>query len=243
MSRLPILVVLLFLCFPLFSQDKSIDEIRKNDYQIELGFRSIESIWRNTSGATVLFKKKHKKRNLENPETQNYWRAHVSLRSQANFSEDPRRRELDSTLIQHHPSSFVDFTFGLGLERQFQKRNFVHYYGMDLYGRGYASDEDGPYSRSIGGIILNSSNYLHRNERTLDIGVSPFFGIKYYITDQFNVGIESGFRLTYFNTRLQRIEVNRSGETTTFKKYQPVISNGTRFLFLGVRFVTLGYSF
>ncbi|MBK6546267.1 MAG: hypothetical protein IPG12_13510 [Saprospiraceae bacterium] len=42
------------------SENKSnISEIRKNNYQIELGFRSIQNIYNNTVAATIMFKKKH----------------------------------------------------------------------------------------------------------------------------------------------------------------------------------------
>ena len=40
-------------------KDNSIAEVRKNKYQIELGFRSIQNIYTNTLSATILFKKKY----------------------------------------------------------------------------------------------------------------------------------------------------------------------------------------
>jgi hypothetical protein len=83
----------------------------------------------------------------------------------------------------------------------------------------------------------------------MNTGINPFFGIKYYITNQFSVGIESGFSLTYFNTRIQenrtinQFNPNTGQQITVFEELEPVLSNGIKFSFLGVRFITIGYSF
>ncbi|HRI34524.1 MAG TPA: hypothetical protein PLD02_12290, partial [Saprospiraceae bacterium] len=51
--------IIVFLALQLNAQtENSISEVRKNKYQIELGFRNIQSIYANTFSATILFKKK-----------------------------------------------------------------------------------------------------------------------------------------------------------------------------------------
>lgn len=229
--------------------DNSISEIRKNKHQIELGFRSIMSIYDNTSSATILFKKKFQTGDLIEVNSVKYLRAYFSFNTQINFTDDPTRMNQDSTDLGFHPADIIDITFGLGIEKQFQNKKFVHYIGTDLYGQIFKSDDDFPGNSSIGGVVSNSTNTTDRTVRSINTGLSPFFGIKYYITDQFSVGIESGFRLTYFNTKFQEIRTinvfdQDLGQTiTVFQELEPVVSNGIRFNFLGIRFITVGYSF
>jgi len=243
-------VITTFLILQLNAQtNNSISEIRKNDYQIELGFQSIKSIYNNTSSATILFKKRYETGDLVDVKSVKYLRAHFAVNTQINFTDDPTRMNQDSTDVGFHPADVIDLTFGIGLERQFQNRNFVHYIGTDLYGQIFDSDDDFPSNVSIGGVVSNSTRTTDRTVRSVNAGISPFFGIKYYISDQFSVGIESGFRLTYFNTKFQEIRTftefdQVTGQTSTvFEELEPVVSNGLRFNFLGVRFITLGYSF
>jgi hypothetical protein len=229
--------------------DISISEIRKNKHQIELGFRSIKSIYDNTASATILFKKKHQTGELIEVNSVKYLRAYFSINTQINFTDDPTRMNQDSTDLGFHPADIIDLTFGVGIEKQFQNRKFVHYIGTDLYGQIFKSDDDFPTNAIIGGVTSNFTPTTDRTVRSINAGLSPFFGIKYYITNQFSVGIESGFRLTYFNTKFQEVRTINEfdqdlGQTITiFEELEPVISNGIRFNFLGVRFITIGYSF
>lgn len=228
---------------------KPLSEVRKNDYQVELGFRSVESIWKNTSSATVIFKKSYKTGELINVNSVNYMRAYFSINTQINFSEDPARMDMDSTEIGFHPGDIIDVTSGIGIEKQFHNKKFVHYIGTDLYTRFFKSDDDFPNNTTIGDVSLNFTQTTDRTIRSLNLGLSPFFGIKYYFTNQFSVGIESGFRISYFNTRIQEIRIETEFDPffnqtiTVFKELDPVISNGFKFNFLGIRFITLGYSF
>jgi len=155
----------------------------------------------------------------------------------------------DSSNIGFHPADIVDLTFGIGIEKQFQNKRFVHYIGTDLYGQYFQSDDDFPTNAIIGGVFSNSTRSTDRTVSSINAGLSPFFGIKFYITNQFSVGIESGFRLTYFNTKFQEVRITNQGGTnfnqqvTSFEELEPVVSQGVRFNFLGVRFITVGYSF
>lgn len=248
--RIILTTIILLLSIKAVSQtDNSISEIRKYDHQIELGFRSIKSIYANTSSATILFKKKYQTGDLIEVNSVKYLRAYFSINTQINFTDDPTRINQDSTDVAFHPADIIDLTFGVGIEKQFQNKKFVHYVGTDLYGQIFKSDDDFPGNVGIGGIVSNSTNTTDRTVRSINAGLNPFFGIKYYITDQFSVGIESGFRLTYFNTKIQEIRTisefdQELGQNiTVFKELEPVVSNGIRFNFLGVRFITIGYSF
>ncbi len=242
--------ILVFLAIQLNAQtENSISEVRKNKYQIELGFRNIQSIYANTFSATILFKKKFQTGDLIEVNSVKFLRSYFSINTQINFTDDPTRKNQDSTKIEYHPADIVDLTFGIGIEKQFQNKRFVHYIGSDIYGQFFKSDDDYPENASIGGVILNSTQTTDRTVRTMNTGINPFFGIKYYITNQFSVGIESGFSLTYFNTRIQenrtinQFNPNTGQQITVFEELEPVLSNGIKFSFLGVRFITIGYSF
>jgi len=227
----------------------SISDVRKNKYQIELGFRSIKSIYDNTSSATILFKKKHQTGDLVDVNSVKYLRAYFAISTQINFTDDPTRMNKDLTDLAFHPADIIDLTFGVGIEKQFQNKKFVHYIGTDLYGQIFKSDDDFPVNAIIGGVISNHTSTTDRTVRSINTGFNPFFGTKFYITDQFSVGIESGFRLTYFNTKFREIRIENEFDqdlmqtNSVFEELEVVVSNGVRFNFLGVRFITIGYSF
>ena len=248
--KLFVTTILVLLTLQLNAQkDNSISEVRKNNHQIELGFRSVKSIYDNTSSATILFKKKLQTGGMIEVNSVKFLRAHFSINTQTNFTDDPTQMNLDSSNIIFHPADVVDLTFGIGIEKQFQNKRFVHYIGTDLYGQFFQSDDDVPTNGILGGVILNNTRTTDRFVRTINTGLSPFFGIKYYITNQFSVGIESGFRLTYFNSKIQEVRITNQGNTsfnqqiTLFEELEPVVSQGVRFNFLGIRFITVGYSF
>ena len=117
MKRLMILGILLIIVVKAFGQQtESINEVRKNNYQIELGFPSIQSIYSNTSSATILFKKKYQRGQLIEVNSVKYLRTYFSFNGQVNFSDDPTQNPVDSTDVAFHPSSATNFSFGLGLD-------------------------------------------------------------------------------------------------------------------------------
>jgi len=225
----------------------TISEIRKNNYQIELGFSSIKSIYSNTSSASIFFKKKYRTGNLVEVNSMKFLRAFFSIDSQVNLTEDPSRTPMDTTSIFFHPANVSDLTLGIGIEKQYQNDRFVHYLGCDLFARYYKSDDDVPNNYNIGGVTLNIINTTDRYLRIINPGLIAFGGFKYYITNQFSVGVETGLRIGYFNSKITEVEYTfdfEDGmEIRNFEENDPVKSNGFKVNFLGLRFVTLGYSF
>ncbi len=244
-------LLLLIFSASIFAQQEekknNISEIRKNNYQVELGFRSIKSIYENTSSATILFKKKFNPGKLIDVNAVRFMRAYFSVNTQVNFTEDPTRLPLDTTVIRFHPSNINDITFGIGLEKQFQNKSFVHYVGCDLFTQYYTSDDDVPVNSRLGNVALNIPETTDRFYRLISPGLLPFAGFKYYFNDQFSVGVETGIQFSYFNTKITEVRYEEEfvdGENiTTFEEKDPVVSNGFKVDFLGLRFVTLGYSF
>ena len=178
-----------------------ISEVRKNKFQVELGFRSIKNVYDNTTSATVLFKKKYNPGKLIDISSIKYLRAFFSFNNQINFKKDPTRFSFDSTDLEFHPSNLIDLTVGFGIEKQFQNRRFIHYFGCDIFTRYYKSDDDYPDNLFIGGIGLNATETTDRLVRTINSGLIPFVGLKFYVTDQFCIGLETGFSLNYFNSK------------------------------------------
>lgn len=249
MNRLVLCGLLLFCVLLTHAQQtESISEVRKNDFQIKLGFSSIQSIYSNTSSATVLFKKKYQRGRLIAVNSVKYMRAYFSVGGQVNFSDDPTQAPLDSTSVQFHPSSVTEFQVGLGLEKQFQSNRFVHYYGVDVFTHYFRTNDDFA-NGSFGGITVNSTTSTDRRLRTIESGFNPFMGIKYYFTPQFSVGIETGLSLSYFNSRIQEIRFASEFDqdlgrlVRVVNELTPAVSHGLKFRFLGVRFLTVGYSF
>jgi hypothetical protein len=249
MTRIIVFALILLNAVLVYGQQtESISEVRKNDYQVELGFNSIESIYSNTSSATVLFKKKYQRGRLIEVNSVKYLRTFFTFNGQVNFSDDPTQASVDSTDVRFHPSSITNLTVGLGLEKQFQSNRFVHYYGLDFF-TSYFKTNDDFENGSFGNIIVNSTNSTDRRIRTIESGFNPFIGIKYYFTPQFSVGMETGISLSYFNTRFQEIRFASQFDQDlgTFirivNELPPATSHGLKFRFLGVRFLTIGYSF
>lgn len=221
-------------------------EIRRNNYQVELGFGSIRSIYDNTASATILFKKKYNQGDLLDVTTVSFLRGYFTFNSQANFGGDTIVFGR-SPLPGFNPvESFnnIDLTLGLGLEKQFQNRRFVHSVGCDLFTRysdGIRGDEYG-YFNGFANIFA-----LVNTERSIEAGLLPFIGLKYYITDQLSVGIESGLSMSYYNRNVTESIYEReiiNGQVfDTVEHADPIVVSGLRFRFLGLRFFTLGYSF
>lgn len=249
MKRLSLCGILIFYIVIAHSQQtESISEVRKNEFQIELGFNSIQSIYSNTSSATVLFKKKYQRGRLIEVNSVKYLRAYFSFGGQVNFSDDPTLAPVDSTSVQFHPSSVTDVQVGFGLEKQYQSNRFVHYYGLDLFTNYFRTNDDFA-NGSFGGITVNRTNTTDRRLRTIESGFNPFMGIKYYFTPQFSVGVETGISLSYFNSRFQEIRFSSEFDqdlgtlVRVVNELTPSVSHGLKFRFLGVRFLTVGYSF
>lgn len=235
----------------LFKKKTEISEIRKNNYQIDLGFNRIQSVWSNTSSAAILVKKKFNYGDLVAVNSLNFYRAFFDFRTQTNFNANSFEQERDTLTVNESPANYYDLSFGFGLEKQFQNRRFVHYYGIDLIGEYFQANR--LYYNAGNSEVLFDSNYgFKENVRTIRAGVTPFAGIKYYLTDQFSFGLESGIKMAYFNSKFkQRSDIsiysqNPDGTFTLIENRMNLrdeVSNGMIFNFLGIRYFTISYSF
>lgn len=242
-------ILVVFFGINLFSQnmenEPNISEIRKNNYQVELGFKSISNIYHSTASATIMFKKKHNAGELIDVKAINFLRAYLTLSSNIAFNKDSLR-QIGFDRLGSYPyiKPRVDLTLGLGIEKQFQNRRFVHYYGCDVFIDYYDGGEIISYYYSR--PVVNYS-VLYQHEKTIDAGFIPFFGLKYYVTDQLSFGLETGFSLSYYYSKYSDVdysfEIVNGKEVFNQTNFTPYTEQGIKFNFLGIRFITVGYTF
>lgn len=128
-----ITLVLLALCFALQAQKKNaLSEVRKNNYQIEFGFNRITDTYKNTSGATVVFKKKLQMGKLIEVNSIKFLRAFLTLNTRVNVKSDTVTSAGADKGFVVYPTDYINVRAGLGFEKQFQHKSLVHYYGIDL---------------------------------------------------------------------------------------------------------------
>jgi hypothetical protein len=237
----------------LFGQDPkaepSIREIRKNNYQVEFGYRSIQNITLNTAAASIIFKKKFSPGKLIDLTSIKFLRAYLTLNANIKFKTDafPLGDEYYNYYYSNDYLANSDFlrrntdvSVGFGIEKQFQKRRFVHYFGGDLSVSYYDRKRD-YYSNGTG-------YHYFKTYKTISTGLIPFLGLKYYLTDQLHFGLETGFALSYYHSNISDVSytyllLNNDQFVLDNIARRRSFENGIRLNFLGLRFITLGYTF
>jgi hypothetical protein len=249
--KFSLLSVLIFVSTEIVSgqdslQTRPISEIRRNKYQVELGLGSISALWSNTTGGSVLFKKRMDIGELIDITSVKYYRIYSS------FNTDIR---LDTAVAKvggiynstYSSDDYVDFELGIGFEKQFRNKMFVHYYGADLLTRINYRNDTRTYYNYSNNFNNEYTNIETRLDSRTSLGVSPFIGIKYYITKQLSFGLESGMYLSYYFGKYKETDKYYDGrENPTL--LQEFIGNeipvkGLNFAFDVLRFFTIGYSF
>jgi hypothetical protein len=241
---------LLTCSLPAIGQDSlattPLSEIRKNNFQVELGTNNFSSLWSGSVNGTLLFKRKINFGKFVEVSSLKMLRAYFSLNTQINFTDDPSLNPKDTARVYYHPSDEYNFTLGLGFEKQTKGKFFVHYFGLDLFNQFYRTNDD-IFNGEFGGVTVNQTGTTDRYIQTMRLGITPFAGLKYYLTNQLSLGIETGMQLFWFHTKFTEVgfEVRLNGNTqeVVFVEHKPVLSNGIILKYSGVRFVTLGYTF
>ncbi len=224
-----------------------ISEVRKNKYQIELGFSSIRSIYTNTSAANIMLKKRFRTGELIEVNSVKFLRAYFSIDSHISFDKDPNRSEViaERDYVEYFATNNSQVNIGFGIEKQIQQRRFVHYYGCDMLVGHSLTDYDIRYYLGSGSsyVVYQSTDDVQINKQ-FEVGLIPFIGMKFYITPQFSVGLESGVFLNYFHTSITQIDYEiEDGILLSNEEQAPIKYDGLAFDFLGMRFFTVGYSF
>lgn len=218
----------------------SLSEIRKNKYQIEIGFRTFKSVFDNTASASIIFKTKFSRGKLIDLNSVNYLRTYLTLSSQIKFKNGTFLQVTNSLNFR----SNIDFTLGFGLEKQFQNKRFVHYFGCDIYGSYFKGGYNQYYI-----IILNSNSekFLYTYEKRVQVGVIPFLGLKYYFTSQFHLGVETGLSVAYYDSKFENTYYEKyivlGNATITATDFHSNHENGLKINYLGIRNLLIGYSF
>jgi len=248
MRTLTIVFGLLFFVFAdIYAQKEKggveLSKIRANKNQIDL---DIKNIFNGLSGATLLYKRSFKTGKLIEVNAIQLLRFSGRINNQITFTEDPNREpdNMDTAIL--FPSDILNFQVGIGFERQKMNKRFVHYYGIDGVFNMFKNDDD--FSNgSLGGITINATNSTDRLITSIRTGVNPFFGIKYYFTNQLSVGIETGIAILYFNQKITEISIGQdfvdNELVTVVNEEDPVVSEGLQTNFNNLRFLTVGYAF
>ncbi len=239
-------VSFLMVCFVTFSYSQSenknpnISELRKNNYQVELNFKTVQNIYSNTAAATLMFKKKYNPGELIDITSIKFLRTYLTLNSNINLGNDT----FPNKHFMLNYKEMINLTFGLGIEKQFQNRKFVHYLGCDIFTNYYDGSKiiNYYYTNSFMGYNMN-----YEYEKTINSGLIPFIGLKYYVTDQLSFGIETGLSLSYYSSKINNVYYSldfvNGKEVYNKTELTPFIENGIKFNYLGLRFITIGYSF
>jgi hypothetical protein len=239
-SIIPVLFFATYLCSQTSKSISDIGEIRKNKYQIELGYKTIQNIYSNSAAATILLKKKYHSTESKDVSSVKYLRTYFTINSTFKFEKDSIPKRRFTTSLRDN----IDLTFGLGIEKQFQNKKFVYYFGCDVFTNYF----DG--GKSQGYYTLNNLvnfRILYQYENTINAGFVPFIGIKYFVTDHLSFGIETGFSMSYFHSKFKDVQYSfdliNGKEVYSQIELSPYFESGIKLNYLGSRFITIGYCF
>lgn len=240
-------IAFMFIGFYVFSQNEvdkktktDLSEIRKNTYQLDL---DVKNVFTSLSNATLIFKKKLQSGKFIDVNSIKLLRITAKINSQTNLND----KSAGTNFASYGPVNKTDVGIGVGFEKQIKNKNFVHYFGIDAIG-SYQTSETGTYLYYYSEILeYNFISTYDIKTKLTKVGVNPFFGIKYYITDKISVGIETGFEFSFFNNKTNQTQylprLVKEGVKIDIIEYDPRFTNGLLAKFNNLRFATVGYVF
>ena len=217
-----------------------LSEIRKNKFQVDVDLRSILS---GLGGAGLVFKAKIEPGKFVSVSSIKLLRANLRFNNSIGFQNYFK----DTLVNSSYPKNNIDMQGGIGIERQYLHKKFVHYYGIDIIGSYYQNDNISQY---LG--VSNQDPYVYSyifKYHQYKVGINPFFGVKYYLTDRFSIGIETGVEISYYRLHdkeyFRNWRINQAGEVYdyTVTKIQDKSFSGLLTNFNNIRFLTAGYTF
>lgn len=216
-----------------------LSEVRKNNFQVDV---DVSNILNGLSGAGLVLKKKFDPGKFVSVNSIKLLRGSLRFNNIVSFQNYFK----DTLVNDDHPKTNLDIQIGLGWERQYLHKKFVHYYGLDLIATHYQNDRIYSGYGSGNQVYFVSYAFKYRQNR---IGINPFFGIKYYLNDRFSIGIETGFELSYYRfhneeyIRSWNVGLNGIIENYNAEKVKNTTFTGLLMSFNNVRSVTAGYTF
>lgn len=216
-----------------------LSEVRKNNFQIDV---DVSNILNGLSGAGLVLKKKFDPGKFVSVSSIKLLRGSVRFNNIISFQNYFK----DTLVNDNHPKTNLDIQIGIGWERQYLHKKFVHYYGIDLIASHFQNDAIHSNYAANNQIYFASYVFKSRQDR---IGINPFFGIKYYLTDRISVGIETGFELSFYRfhdeeyIRSWNVALNGAIENYSAERVRNSTFTGLLMNFNNVRSVTVGYTF
>lgn len=129
-----------------------------------------------------------------------------------------------------------DLSFDIGFEKQKKIKRFVHYYGADFRLKYIKVNS------TIGLGIDSASTFTKENGYTFGLGIAPFIGGKFLITNRVAIAVETSCMLSYlkYDGTTQQVDINNIALSPKVKSGS---TNGINFDILPISFINLSYNF
>lgn len=207
--RSSIIIIILFSFFSSFAQN----EEKKQQYNIhknEVGI-DFQNLFSGVLGASVIYKKRIGEKKFISLDEKKALR--ISLGGRGELPLTDRLDVLNDTLS---PLNFTDllregFQFHclVGLEWQKQRNRVQYFYGLETGFRYFK------YKRLVGWSWNSISGYTFRfnDEVNQSIPLIGFFGVKYFLSKEFSISIETNLQVNYQHEKIDRTLINRQNGT------------------------------
>ncbi len=234
-------------------------EIRKKELHADL---DIKNIFNGLGGAGILVKKKIQTGDLIDVDAINLIRMSLRLNTTSTLDGSWERQEGDvlsfhdinqdmhqAYLFGNELDDKGKFRLGLGYEKQIVNDGFVHYFGVDaVFIYSYEEEFDDHIHHLYNQNEPDVFEAYHNRIETFEYGINPFIGIKYYLTNRLSIGVETGFKITYFNNEVD--EIVEEIEQVDHEKFEVTSieeitedAKGIKTRFNNLRHLTIGYVF
>ena len=204
-----LLTILVTIC-PAYTQEgnkQSLDS--KNTFKNELNINLLDfDFSRGFSsfrGSNILYKRKISPGKFVVKETMQVLRFMLNIGVQSFQEDEPYLellREIDNLVSNvsrsSTPISRTSLGLSIGYERQKSKKNIITYWGGDL-AVGYLKTRDNNFTFFNGEFRITNFpvDVNDINLEILGLSMRPFFGLKYFITNQLSISFEPTFNISY----------------------------------------------
>ena len=237
-----VLLVLLVLSFQAFSQKNILkDTIDNRKYRNEIGI-DVQGVFAGNIGGSFMYKKRTGDKKLiavtysdnlrfSGTLAGSYYNTNVDAPIYYNITNDIK------LLVTRPTDNHQQYArIGVGKERIYFYGRFGAYYGADIVGSFSYDTDKGTYWQSA-----NTYADLPIRSTHFGVGIVPFAGIKYRITNRLSLSAECNYFLAYGfqRTKIGDKKSNQASNQEPYIYYAHSINHS----FDPLRFITLNYHF